>query len=420
MRMNTKCFVPVVLLFSFIVLATPGHSQKLKKKGRYYIAEINKSFSVKPGASLIVKGVRGDVSVTTQDKHNVLIHAIYKMDVYTEAEAKAVMKNIDASYIQRGNKIEISAKDISRSYMSGRFEIQVPSRFNLDIQTSGGDVSIDNLIGDAELKTSGGDIAIKSVDGRVKAKTSGGDVSISRTKQQVIAKTSGGDIEIIEVSGPVEAKTSGGGIYIRRNSASIVANTSGGDIELVDVGAAVEAHTSGGDIDVTRTNGSIEVSTSGGDIDLRNIGGAVKAATSGGDIDASGVKGGIAVKTSGGDINLSGIHGFIEAKTSGGDIEADMALSNFAQDHHVDMHSSGGDLMLTIPAKLPATIHAEISYRQNARHRNEFRIKSDFELQHETSKDGSEIILKADGKINGGGDLINLSTSHGNITIKHK
>jgi hypothetical protein len=422
MRKNQLISVFILLFFLFILIPQQTFSQeKLRKEGRYYIADIERSFDVKKGGNLVMEKIRGDVEITTWSKNTVKIHEIRKMDVYTEAEAKAVLKERDIIYQKTDNTIRVGGEDSYRSYMSSKFELVLPVEFNVDIGTSGGDISITDLKGTVELKTSGGDIDLIRIDGAVTAKTSGGDVTVKENKQSVWITTSGGDIEISDVMGDVEAKTSGGDITVENNKARVSARTSGGDIELKNIGAEVDAHTSGGDIIVDGTNGELEVSTSGGDIELRNIKDVIKAETSGGDVDATNVINGIYATTSGGDIDLNDIQGFIEAKTSGGDVEAKMTLKDFAKDHHVDMKSSGGNLTLYIPEKLPANIVAVINIRGSSW--RDYDIYSDFPLtsKKETDKDRRgrrEEVIHSEGKINGGGDPIYLETTNGNITIK--
>jgi hypothetical protein len=422
--MRKNIFILTILTSLFLSLAIPGANfaqEKLRKEGRYYIAEIEKTFDVKKGGDLVMEKVRGDILITTWDKNTVKIHEIRKMDVYTEAEAKAVLKENDVIYQQTGNKITVGGKESYRSYMSSKFEITVPSEFNVDIGTSGGDISVSDLKGKVDLNTSGGDIDLVRIDGPVMAKTSGGDVTVKENKQQVTIKTSGGDIEIFDVQGEVEARTSGGDITIKNNKAKVIAKTSGGDIELFNIGAEIDASTSGGDIVVDGTNGKLSVATSGGDIEIKNVKDVIEAKTSGGDIEAANVLNGIYAKTSGGDINLADIQGFIEAKTSGGDIEAKMTLKDFSKDHHVEMKSSGGNLTLYLPDKLPATITAVINIKGASW--RDYDIYSDFPLtsKKETSDEKRgrrEEVIRSEGKINGGGDLILLETTNGNISIK--
>lgn len=422
MKRNIFALVIISNLCLAILIPNLSFSQeKLRKEGRYYIADIEKTYDVKKGGDLIMEKIRGDVYITTWDKNVVKIHEIRKMDVYTEAEAKAVLKETDVIYKKTGNTIKVGGEDSYRSYMSSKFEVVLPTEFNVDIGTSGGDISITGLKGKVDLKTSGGDIDLVRIDGLVAAKTSGGDVTVKENKQSVTIKTSGGDIEISDVLGEVDAMTSGGDISVENNRARVSVKTSGGDIGLKNIGAEVDAHTSGGDITVDGTNGALEVSTSGGDIDLKNIKDVIKAKTSGGDVEAANVINGIYATTSGGDIDLVDIQGFIEAKTSGGDVEAKMTLKDFSKDHHVNMKSSGGNITLYLPEKLPATITAVINIRGASW--RDYDIYSDFPLTSKKEADEDkrgrrEEIIRSEGKINGGGDLIMLETTNGSISIK--
>ena len=422
--MKRKMLILVLVFIFDVMLLTASFlsAQDLKKVGRYYIAEIEKKFNAKKSGDLIMEEIRGDVQITTWDKNVVQIHETRKMDVYTEQEAKAVLKDLKSVYKQSGNTITVGTEGSYRSYMSSKFKITLPAVFNVDVDTKGGDILVADLKGTVKLKTSGGDIDLKSIDGEVNAKTSGGDIAVEKTTKNVYVKTSGGDIELVDVEGEVNAKTSGGDIKVKNNKAKVVANTSGGSIELYNVGAEVDAHTSGGDIIVNGSKGSLKVITSGGDIELKNINDVIEAITSGGDIEADNVSKGVKLKTSGGDIELTNIKGFIEAATSGGDVEAEMTLTNFSKDHHVTLKSSGGNLKLYIPAKLPATIDATIKISGFSWH--DYEISSDFPLTTESVKDSKSRRRKrvetihSQGKINGGGDLIKLETSNGNIEIK--
>ena len=423
-NMKRNIFISIIIVSLCLAMLMPALSfsqEKLRKEGRYYIADIEKTYDVKKGGNLVMEKIRGDVVITTWDKNVVQIHEIRKMDVYTEAEAKAVLKESDALYQKTDNTIKVGGEDNYRSYMSSKFEVVLPAEFNVDIGTSGGDISVTELKGKVDLKTSGGDIDLIRIDGIVTAKTSGGDVTVSENKQSVAIKTSGGDVKISDVMGEVDAITSGGDITVENNRAKVSVKTSGGDIELKNIGAEVDAHTSGGDITVDGTNGALEVSTSGGDIDLKNIKDVINAKTSGGDIEAMNVLNGIYAATSGGDVDLDDIRGFVEAKTSGGDVEAKITLKDFSKDHHVNMKSSGGSLTLYIPEKLPATITAVINIRGASW--QDYDISSDFPLtskkeSEEANSGRREEIIRSEGKINGGGDLINLETTNGNISIK--
>jgi len=418
-----KLSAHLMFLILAIFLTSSVFAQELTKRGRYYVAEITKTFKVEEGGKLIIDDVRGDIRVTTWDKKEVFVKELKRMDVYTEEEARTVLEKSKSSYRQRGNTIEIGGEYYSRDWIKSEFDVIVPKVFEVDIQTRGGDISVSRLKGEVRLKTSGGDIILEEIDGEVDAHTSGGDIEVINSTKSVRIKTSGGDIELENIGGPLTAKTSGGNIVLRNSKSRMDLHTSGGSIEIKDAGGHVKAHTSGGDIEVINTQGDVEVHTSGGDIDLHNIGGRLDASTSGGDVKGDMIAGSVKTSTSGGDINLRDVRGGVEAKTAGGDISVEITLEDFEKNHGVDLRTAGGELVLYIPENLPATIRAEIKITDRW---DDYNIYSDFPLT--TTEDTGEKqrsrrhrrrrSIRSKGDINGGGDLIELYTVNGDIHIK--
>ncbi len=419
-----KRSMQLILLLFAICLTSSVFAQELTKRGRYYVAEITKTFKVQEGGQLIISDVRGDVRITTWDKKEVFVKELKRMDVYTEEEAKTVLEKSKSNYRQRGNTIEIGGEYYSRDWIKSEFDVTVPKVFMVDIKTRGGDISVSRLNGEVKLKTSGGDIVLEEIDGEVDSHTSGGDIEVINSTKSVRIKTSGGDIKLENIGGPLVAKTSGGDIVLRGSKSRMDLHTSGGSIEIRDAGGEVKAHTSGGDIDVVNTQGDVEVHTSGGDIDLRNIGGRLDASTSGGDIKGDIINGSVKTSTSGGDIDLKDVKGGVEGKTAGGDISVEITLEDFKKNHYVDLRTAGGELVIYIPEKLPATIRAEIEISDRW---DDYNIYSDFPLTS-TENTGEERrsnrrhrrrrSIRSEGDINGGGDLIELYTVNGDIHIK--
>ncbi len=407
----------LVLLFG-----AESKSQELIKKGRYFVTEVTKNFTVKPGGTLRIFDIRGNVDVITWAKNEVLVKEYKKIDTRSEEEAREILEKSRSGYTQRGDIIEIGGDYYDRDWIESDYEVTVPQNFNVDIRTRGGDLSVGHLTGTVNLGTSGGEIRLNDIDGQVDAKTSGGDIEVVNLKQRTNLSTSGGDLDLENIGGPLVAKTSGGDITLRGSHDRSVIHTSGGDIIIADAGNSVEAHTSGGDIDISDTKGGAEVHTSGGDIQLRNIGGALEASTSGGDIAGRAIQGGADISTSGGEIELLDVKGGVYAKTAGGDITIEITLTDFKVEHRTSLRTAGGEITLYIPEKLPATIRAEIEI--NERWEN-YNIYSDFPLTSTSESDGGEgrrsrsrKFIRSEGEINGGGDIIELYTTDGNIYIK--
>lgn len=148
------------------------------------------------------------------------------------------------------------------------------------------------------------------------------------TDYHIDARTSGGDIEVANLNGDIAARTSGGDIEVGDIEGSVDLHTSGGDIEVVHAVGRVKAHTSGGDVRIDGAEGPVSASTSGGDVHIGRVVGELRATTSGGDIFAR-IKGPLAedalLSTSGGNVTAvvdEAVAFDLDARTSGGSVKA--------------------------------------------------------------------------------------------------
>ncbi len=230
-----------------------------------------KSFNISQGKNLVVELNSGDVKVTYWDKAEVSVK------IFGDDDAIDKM-----NFSVEGNDEEIRVIGKKKSSSSSWFnsidvevEIKVPTEFNLEISTSGGDIKCGGIKGKAKLNTSGGDVWADKFSGDLSVTTSGGDIFLFCRDAEINAVTSGGDIRL-EYEGEnkgIEISTSGGDIEVKLPkmfNADIDLSTSGGDVscslsmtnvkkssdsrlvgDLNGGGEKLSAHTSGGDISVT-------------------------------------------------------------------------------------------------------------------------------------------------------------------------
>ncbi|MGH7494235.1 MAG: DUF4097 family beta strand repeat-containing protein [bacterium] len=402
------------------VVVAAARAQDLKREGRWYVTEIKKTFQVGADGMLEMRNVNGDVTVQSWAQNSVEIIETLRMDVFTEEEARHVREASEASYSQSGNRIVVEGRERSRRSVDSYFKVNVPATFGLDISTSGGDLSVYRVKGTTTLHTSGGNIDLIETGGTVRANTSGGDVNVRDAEGDLVVKTSGGNLELERIKGTLDAKTSGGNITLRVANKSVDLSTSGGNIEIIDVEGNVNARTSGGNVEVDNTGGRVDVATSGGDLVLRDIKGELDGATSGGDIRAERLHATSRLATSGGDVIVRDLMASLSAETSGGNVEVEMTLTDFKKPHSLTLSSSGGNIELAIPEKLPAKIYAEIHLEDRWSWGERYDISSDFPLKIERGEGERRWgkYIRGEGDINGGGDPITLKTSAGNITIR--
>jgi hypothetical protein len=349
-----------------------------------------KSFNVSKGGTIEVTTSRGDIRISPWEKN----------EVYVTIEGLDDEDIDKVKMTQNGNTVRVSYR--SRWYNGSghvNFSISVPSQFNLDISTSGGDLEVKGgLTGKIDGSTSGGDIKLGNVfGGPVEVTTSGGDIKTGKIDGDGSLKTAGGDIQVGSVNG------------------SLSVNTSGGDIDVETVTKTLDAKTAGGNINIGDVGGEARVSTSGGDIKVGKVSGKATLNTAGGDIDLKGASGNVNAKTSGGDVRLQNISGSINARTAGGEVEAELIPSGKGGSK---LSSSGGDVRLFIDENSKATIEATIRLDGWGMRGSRYVVKSEFQKEsYETDEEADEI--RAVYKLNGGGELIELNTSNSNIEI-HK
>jgi len=353
-------------------------------------AQTTKSFAVAKGGQLNVSVRSGDITVTPWNKNEVSVKAegIDEEDL-DRLKMTQSGNTVRVEFRPRGNWGGWGGSDI-------HFDISIPSEFNIDMRTSGGDLEVTGVInGRIEGKTSGGNITLADVTGTVDMSTSGGNVRVGNIKGSVELGTSGGDIDLKRVDGEARVRTSGGDITAQSVSKKLDARTSGGDIEIGDIGGSADVSTSGGDVKVGKVSGDAKLRTSGGNIYLNGASGDVEAATSGGDLD------------------LQAVSGSIRGRTSGGDIKAELMPSGKGGS---ELKTAGGNIRLYIPENSKATIEADIRIegRWGSR-RSKYAVKSDFKA---TTYDDHEDEIHAVYKLNGGGESIYLETTNSNIEIR--
>jgi hypothetical protein len=239
----------------------------------------SRQLDVTPGGKLVVDVDFGTINVTAGADDKVVIEAYRKIDFGDEAKEKEYFAAAPVAISQDGNVVTVRAHyakskgfwSFGHSEMDGRYTIRVPKRFETDLHTEGGDVSVGEITGNATVKTSGGKLAFKHLEGTLNANTSGGSIEVEDCRGPIDIETSGGDITVADGTGTLEAKTSGGRIDIRNFSGDTEVRTSGGNLNLQRVTGKIIGKTSGGSIHASIPDavlGDVRLETSAGNIDL--------------------------------------------------------------------------------------------------------------------------------------------------------
>ena len=220
---------------------------------------IEKSFNINAGGTLTLDTDLGTVEISTHPENTVQVNVDVVVDSSNSRKDKEMLDDMKLTFNNSGTELTVRGR-LNQAWswrsnrLRARFQIKVPDKFNLNVNTAGGHLSVSHITGRLNLHTSGGRIMLGNISGDVKAATSGGSIKIGEVNGNLDVRTSGGRIDIEGVMGNLNAHTSGGSIEARllqQTSKPVKLSTSGGNIRLAvpaDFKADLEASTSGGSI----------------------------------------------------------------------------------------------------------------------------------------------------------------------------
>lgn len=280
-----------------------------------------------------------------------------------------------------------------------RFE--VPSQFDVRLDSSGGGLSIDGVEGTFTGKTKGGRIELHNVWGEAELTTMGGRIVLTDSELDGFLKTMGGQVLFENVVGNVRGKSMGGNVRyknVQRRDGRLGSPPRTGEDLDDSKPDTVQISTMGGAIEVDEAFEGADVHTMGGNIEIRDADRFVRA------------------KTMGGDILIESIDGWVEATTMGGDI--DVTVTGSGGD--VQLTSMSGDVVLTVPSGFSMDLNLEIAYTRNSQ--QDYKIETPFDLRQSVSDEWDREngtprkYIRAKGST-GGAHSVRVRTVNGNITV---
>jgi DUF4097 and DUF4098 domain-containing protein YvlB len=441
--MTKRQLIPglILLAVSLIFVGAASADVTFTKERGGYTARSVDLFDVSPSGKLDMRDLIGDVQVRGGNGLKAEVIQIMFIDESDEAAARKVFDRFAVSVTKSGSVINVTGPKSTffRHAPEVKYQANVPTQFNANIETSGGDVEASDLEGTVELSTSGGDVKVNSLKGTVDVSTSGGNIVGRTLDGSVQFKTAGGDVELFDSKqGPFELKTAGGDIKIQRIIGAADAATAGGDVNARDVtgdldlrtsggsimlqsvkGQNHSASTSGGDVEARDVEGNVDLKTSGGQVSAIRVKGNVYGRTSGGDMEVEAITGTTDITTSGGSLRITDIGGKLTGQTSGGDVSA-RVIKGGELAGPIRLSTSGGRVSIELPSDIKASVYAEIRVESNY---DDYTIHSDFSsIKVEANGDKAERsrnrLITASGDINGGGLMIELKTAQSDIYIE--
>ncbi len=296
-----------------------------------------------------------------------------KLQVRAESQGEWLVVTTPGGYAT--SSVVMHAPRLLEAYVSssdGQVEVTEVNG-PLHVDTGANQIKVDRIHGDCGLWTGGGDIQAGRVDGSLHCTTVAGAIRSQLVGRDAVFQTNGGDIEAQQVNGLAHVETGGGTVHV---------------------------HYAGGPVTAVNGGGPIIIDRAGGVVTVHNVAGAVHVGA------AAGIR---CESSNGGNIQLANIVGPMNVLTSMGNILAKLDGSRLAESL---LATGNGDITVVIPSNIGVTIRAENQMADTMR-----RIVSEFrEIQPRSM--GTHLV--AQGQVNGGGPLLQISASAGTIFLKRQ
>ena len=233
--------------------------------------------------SLVFTGDNCDLSVRGSKRTDIRMNYHYLLKANGIYLRK---KNSELSYELKDSVLTVHLEiknqifiGVSLTSETSKLEFNVPENIAVSINTSYGDVALNNLSNNNYLiKTLSGNIKMESVNGNVTLNCVSGDVSLKNAELNNLGnnnyriQTTSGNIKMESVYGNVTLNCVSGDVSLKNAELNNLANNN------------YSIQTTSGDIKTERLNGNINLSSSSGDVSLENVLGKINISVSNGDV----------------------------------------------------------------------------------------------------------------------------------------
>jgi hypothetical protein len=219
-------------------------------------------------------------------------------------------------------------------------------------------------------------------------------------------------LELLSVSGFFRYFTNLGNIIIGQIHGDANLTTGAGEVALGSVFGNCQVVSRGGPLNLGQILGVLSARTEAGDVVVQSARKGGTIITGGGTIRLLYTGGETTLHSGGGDIIVKQADGPINAETQSGDITIDIDAD--LKTEKITAKTAKGNVMINVPASFAADIDATVVTSDP----DVNNINADFDgLQVRREQIGGKTKIRATGKINGGGDRLELYAEDGGIQI---
>jgi DUF4097 and DUF4098 domain-containing protein YvlB len=298
---------------------------------------------------------------------------------------------------------------------TGHFErtLQVSGPVDLEVTSGSGNITVhtggsESVYVSAKIHASnswlfGGteEDKIRRIEKNPPVEQQGNTIRIGRIEDSELTRHISIDYDLtVPAQTKLNSHTGSGDTAISGLQLPLTAKTGSGNITVENIAADSRINSGSGELKINGIKGSLHAETGSGNINAEGVAGEITATTGSGDVDMHQVSAGdIRVETGSGNVKLRGVKGGLRAETGSGDIQAEGEAT-----HDWRLGAGSGNITLRLPAQAQFNLDARTS-------------SGTLKVNHPVTMQGSMSKNHIQGKVGGGGVLLDLHTGSGDISV---
>lgn len=174
------------------------HNNRNNGEGRVTFCEVRESRIPARGSLRVDGETNGGVSVRAHEGRDVIVRARVQTHARGDAAARDLARGIRVSTDGTIRATGPSSTPRNQGW-SVSYEILVPARTDLDVETHNGPISVERLAGDINLRAHNGPITLTELAGDVRARAQNGPITVRLSGR----RWSGEGLDAETVNGPI-------------------------------------------------------------------------------------------------------------------------------------------------------------------------------------------------------------------------
>jgi hypothetical protein len=373
----------------------------------------DRSVAASPGGLLDLDlDTGGNVTIRGWDESRVSVRV---------ALGGADWRDVEVDVDRVSDGVRVRSRYVGRSdfqRFNNRFEIRIPSRFDVRIASGGGTLSIADVEGRFRGHTGGGGFELERLAGSAQLTTGGGEIRVSDSELSGRVSTGGGSVVLSRVRGGLRG-SSGSGPVIHGESGS---GRTTGTADLSDMRVDRDNATISIGRNTEYRSGSLSIEKAGGHIDLDRAPNGARVHTGGGNVTVGRSAGFVSASTGGGDVTVGPVAGSVRAGTGSGEVH--VMIDKADEEQVIDVTSGTGRVIIELPRDFDGRLDLETAYTRTFE--GSARITSDWDLERAPlsgwdDREGTpRRYLQASGELGTGRGRVRVRTVNGEIIIRRR